>query len=136
MTTSKTLFAAAMVAAIGLSVQAKADCEPAAELKPCNMCHALTGTAAKSTGPNIVHVYGSKAMQSDGFAYSAAVKKAAEKGLVWTPENLDAYLADQHGFLAKFNGEELPNKMILVTYKDPAKRAPVIAALKALAECK
>lgn len=122
---------------VGAVSQAKADCDIPAPLNPCKMCHELVhGHPAKSTGPNISEVYGSKAMVSPEFAYSAAVKKAAEKGLVWTDENLNAYLLDQHGFLAKFNGEELPNKMILMTLKDDTKRATVVAALKSYKECK
>ena len=46
------------------------------------------------------------------------------------------YLADQHGFLTKFNGEELPNKMTLLTMKDEEKRKGVVAALKTLKDCK
>jgi len=137
MFTSKTLIAsAALVAALTLGSQAKADCEAPAELKTCQQCHALSGTASKSTGPNIVHVYGAKATQSADFAYSPAMKMAAEKGLVWTEANIDEYLADQKAFLTKINGETLPNKMILVTLKDPEKRKPILAALKSMNECK
>lgn len=122
---------------IGAAPQAKADCEIPAPLATCKMCHQLThGQPAKPTGPNISAVYGSKAMVSPDFSYSPAVKMAAEKGLVWTPENLNAYLLDQHGFLAKFNGEALPNKMILMTLKDDAKRAKVVEALKEYKDCK
>lgn len=121
----------------GATSMAQADCDVPAALSPCKMCHELVhGHPAKPTGPNIADVYGSKAMQSEGFAYSPAIKKAAEKGLVWNDENLDGYLADQHGFLTKFNGEELPNKMILVTLKDKEKRDKVIDALKAYKSCK
>ncbi len=134
----RTLFAFGILAAsVGLTAQAQADCEVPAALSACKMCHELRpGAAAKPTGPNISGVYGAKAMVSPEFAYSAAVKKAGEKGLVWTDENLMAYLLDQHGFLTKFNGEELPNKMTLVTMKDEEKRKNAVAALKSLKECK
>lgn len=126
-----------LAASVGLAAQAQADCDVPAALSACKMCHELRpGAPAKTTGPNISGVFGSKAMVSPEFAYSAAVKKAAEKGLVWTEENLSGYLADQHGFLTKFNGEELPNKMTLLTMKDEEKRKNAIAALKTLKECK
>ena len=130
----------ALLALLGLlaaTPQAHADCETPAILSQCRMCHELVaGRPDRPTGPNISQIYGAKAMSEPAFSYSPAIKMAAEKGLVWTEENLFEYLADQHGFLAKFNGEELPNKMLIQTLKDEDRRKAVIAALKSVKECK
>ena len=139
MTGYKHLTIAFGILAVGLSIttMAKADCEVPSSLSQCRMCHELTpGKPDRATGPNISHVYDSKAMSESGFSYSPAIKMASEKGLVWTEEHLFEYLADQHGFLTKFNGEELPNKMILQTLKDEERRKNVIAGLKTLKDCK
>ena len=139
MTPTKLTLAALGILTVGfgLTSQAMADCETPAALSVCRACHELVpGKPDRPTGPNISHIYESKAMSEPNFAYSPAITKASEKGLVWTEENLFEYLADQHGFLAKFNGEDLQNKMNVQMFQAEERRKTIIAVLKTLKECK
>ena len=56
----------------------------------CGECHSVREGKDKK-GLSLFGVWGAKAAQRAGFVYSDALKGA---GLVWTPENLDAYLAN------------------------------------------
>ena len=61
--------------------------------KRCTGCHALT---VNREGPNLRGVYGRAAGTADGFAYSAALKKAK---IVWDDNSLTRWLADPDAFL-------------------------------------
>ena len=56
----------------------------------CTQCHTIGGVAA---GPNLAGVVGRKAGATD-YPYTAAMKGA---GIVWTPANLERYLANPAG---------------------------------------
>lgn len=62
----------------------------------CQACHTLARDGANLVGPNLHGVFGRRAGSAAEFAYSPALA-AAE--IVWTPETLDAWLADPVGFL-------------------------------------
>ena len=61
--------------------------------KRCTGCHSLT---ANREGPKLRGVYGRAAGVSEGFAYSAALKKAK---IVWDDNSLGKWLADPDAFL-------------------------------------
>lgn len=67
--------------------------------RQCSTCHQVGDSARNGAGPILNGVVGAAAAQQDGFRYSPAITGAAEDGLVWTEENLAAYLADPRGFL-------------------------------------
>ena len=119
------------------TVAALADCPTPQPLAACKACHALEpGKPSRVTGPNLVGVPGQPAMHSADFkGYSEAMKAAQAKGLVWTDENLMAYIADPKGFLTTFNGAPLKNAMMF-QLKDEAKRKAAIEGLKTIAACK
>jgi cytochrome c len=62
--------------------------------KRCVGCHAL---AENHEGPALKGVYGSTSGTAAGFAYSAALKKAA---IVWDDKSLDKWLTDPDAFIA------------------------------------
>jgi cytochrome c len=62
--------------------------------KRCTGCHALT---ENHEGPALKGVYGRTSGTAAGFAYSAALKKAA---IVWDDKTLDKWLADPDAFVA------------------------------------
>ena len=62
--------------------------------KRCTGCHALT---QNHEGPALQGVYGRTSGTAAGFAYSAALKKAA---IVWDDKTLDKWLADPDAFIA------------------------------------
>lgn len=53
----------------------------------CSACHSVNGQ--KKTGPSLAGVFGRKAGSVEGARYSKAL---AQSDLVWTEQNLDAYL--------------------------------------------
>ena len=85
----------------------------------CSGCHSLE--AGKSgIGPSLAGVVGRKKASAAGYAYSPALKA---KGGVWTAAELDAYIADPM--------KDIPGTKMAIGQKDPAKRAAVIALMKA-----
>src|SRR3974377_1291332 len=58
----------------------------------CKICHAVGPGAKAGVGPEQNNLLGSKAGSRPGYNYSAAMKEAGEKGVVWTAENLNKFL--------------------------------------------
>lgn len=67
--------------------------------RQCSTCHQVGDSARNGAGPVLNGVIGATAGTHDGFRYSPVMTGAGEEGLVWTEENLAAYLADPRGFL-------------------------------------
>ncbi len=81
----------------------------------CTQCHTIGGVSA---GPNLAGVVGRKAGATD-YPYTAAMKGA---GIVWTPANLERYLANPPGVVpgTAMTGVSVPNA---------AQRANIVAYL-------
>jgi len=62
--------------------------------KACRACHKLE-QGANGTGPHLYGVVGRTVDAAEGFNYSGALEKVAD---VWTPENLNGFLADPKGY--------------------------------------
>jgi cytochrome c len=62
----------------------------------CQACHTLTEGGSHQVGPNLYGIFGRAAGQSPGFDYTSALR---ESGIVWSPSELDRWLADPAGFL-------------------------------------
>ncbi|HMO09767.1 MAG TPA: c-type cytochrome [Paracoccaceae bacterium] len=60
----------------------------------CRACHKVDGT--DGTGPHLNGIVGKAKASSSGFAYSPAL--AAMSAETWTPESLDAFLANPRGY--------------------------------------
>lgn len=88
----------------------------------CKVCHTLDDSGKSRIGPNLYGVVARKAGSFDDYHYSDAMKKAGESGLVWTPDKLDAYLADPRAVVPG-------NKMTFAGLKDAQDRKDVIAYL-------
>ena len=84
----------------------------------CAMCHTVAA-GENRLGPSLAGVIGRKAGSIAGYNYSAAMKNS---GVTWTPENLDAYLANPR---AKLPGV----KMIFAGLPKAEDRSNVIAYL-------
>jgi len=88
----------------------------------CKACHFVDKEKNK-VGPYLKGVVGRKAAAVEKFKYSKAMKKKAEEGLVWTEENLAAYLKAPKKFIPG-------NKMAFAGLKKDEDIANVIAYLK------
>lgn len=85
----------------------------------CKSCHAAGPGAPNMVGPSLHGLFGRKIGTHEGFIYSDAMKNA---GFVWTPAELDKYIADPR--------IEVPgNRMSFIGVKDPTDRQNLIAYL-------
>ncbi len=60
--------------------------------KKCKACHQVGESAKNSTGPVLNGIVGANAASVEGFKYSKALNAAAEEGLVWTDQEMAAFL--------------------------------------------
>jgi cytochrome c len=88
---------------------------------PCAACHKVE-KGKNGLGPHLSRIVGRKRASVAGFTYSDAMKA---KGGVWSESELDAYLASPKTYIPG-------NRMSFPGYKDPIKRAAMIAYLKTL----
>jgi cytochrome c len=102
--------------------------------KKCIACHTLDEGGKNKVGPNQYKVFGKAAGTADGYKYSTLMMAAAEKGLTWTAENLDAYLEDPTGFLREYTGDAKGRSKMTYKLRKPEQRADVIAYLESLAQ--
>jgi cytochrome c len=104
---------------------ARADGDPAKGEKAfrmCSACHSATDDTNK-VGPHLKGVVGRRAGLVESYEYSAAMKTKGEEGLLWTEENLEAYLASPKTFVPG-------NKMAYPGVKKAGDRADIFAYLK------
>jgi cytochrome c len=90
----------------------------------CAVCHTVE-PGVHRMGPSLAGVVGRSAASADGFSYSPAMQAHGEAGVVWTPDALDAFLADPRGVVPR-------TRMAFPGLKDDADRADVIEYLKTL----
>jgi cytochrome c len=62
----------------------------------CVVCHSLEKNGLARVGPNLWGIIGAPKARTKGYGYSRALAKA---GGVWTPQELDQYLAKPARFL-------------------------------------
>ena len=89
---------------VGLSAGLLAACASAGDPGPlgegerqyqrCYACHALDPAETGLSGPPLLGIVGRPAAAVPGFDYSPALRAAAARGLVWTPEALDTFIRD------------------------------------------
>ncbi len=65
----------------------------------CIACHSVVAGEEKLPGPSLRGVIGRRAGVLPGFRFSPALIEAGARGLVWTRETLDTYLADPERFV-------------------------------------
>lgn len=70
----------------------------------CKACHDVEAGLPHKVGPNLHGIFGRKAGTAAGFKYTDAMVKS---GIVWTPENMDAWLR-QPGAMVQGNGMAFP----------------------------
>jgi len=71
-----------------------------AAFEPCKACHTLTLDAGQKPGPQLVGVIGRPVAGDPAFDYSPALRRARDRGEVWTRERLDLFLSDPEALYA------------------------------------
>lgn len=98
----------------------------AAVFGKCAMCHAVGPGAPNRIGPELNGVVGRAAGSITDYRYSDAMVEAGKKGLVWTPDNLEAWLKKPRDFVTG-------TKMSFAGLSNPADIDDVIAYLETFA---
>lgn len=79
------------------------DMELAAEgerlFRQCAACHQVGEDARNRVGPILNGVVGRHAGAVDGFRYSGPMTDAGDSGLIWTPEEIDAFLENPRAYM-------------------------------------
>ena len=116
------LIATVLAGALALPMAAAAQDAAKGEkvFKKCKACHQVGEGAKNKTGPMLNGIVGRAAGTVEGFKYSKVMADAGEEGLVWTVEELDAYLTKPKEYMPG-------NKMSFVGLKREKDRANVIA---------
>ena len=116
-------------AVAALTIAPADDFERAVEaetFKWCRFCHNMQpGGEQHKVGPNLHNIMGQRAGTVPGFGYSEAMRRARERGLVWTDETMAAYIADPQRFM--------PGTSMIVSsgpIPDPRVQAAVVNILK------
>lgn len=115
--------AVAQDAAVGLVATANPDESKRLFLR-CKACHSVDKNGAKSLGPNLWGIVGSKKASVKGFNYSPAFKKLTGE---WDYESLSKFLESPMGYVRG-------TRMGFAGLKDPRQRAGVIAYLRLQAD--
>ncbi len=87
----------------------------------CKACHSVE-PGVHVLGPSLAGIYGTKAADIEGFAFSPAMQ---ESGLVWDEETLDRYLENPRAVVPG-------TTMAYFGLKDEEKRREVVEYLKTL----
>ncbi len=91
----------------------------------CKACHQVGEGAKNRTGPILNGTFGAPAAHVDGFKYSKGMQEAAEEGVVWDAETLDAFLEKPKAVIPK-------TKMSFAGLRKAEDREAVIAYLQSL----
>ena len=91
--------------------------------KKCKACHAIGEGAKNKLGPMLNGVVGKAAGSVEGYKYSKPMLAKKDEGLVWTAEELDAFLTKPRTYLKG-------TKMSFPGLKKEDDRENVIAYLK------
>jgi len=98
--------------------------------KKCMACHQVGPDAKAKVGPPLTGVVGRKAGSVEGFEYGKSMAAAGEAGLVWTEEELFAFLKHPRNYLREKLDDKKAKTQMSRKLKKDEDRANIIAYLK------
>lgn len=125
-----------LIAAFGLFLSSGAGWAQDAEagervFNKCKACHQIGPDAKNRLGPILTDVVGRPAGSVEGAKYGKSILSAADKGLVWTPQELDTYLQDPTKYLRAYLDDDKARSAMSFRLKNEQERLDVIAFLEA-----
>ncbi|MGR3616629.1 MAG: c-type cytochrome [Paracoccaceae bacterium] len=108
----------------GTGALAEGDAEKGENVfKRCKACHQVGEDAKNRVGPVLNGIVDAPAGQVEGFKYSKVLNERAEEGLVWSEDELQAFLAKPRAYMKG-------TKMSFAGLKKEQDQLDVIAYLK------
>lgn len=101
-----------------------------AVFKKCAACHQIGPDAKNKAGPMLNDVIGRQAGSVEGFKYRKSLTSAGENGLIWTDEQVAAYLEDPTVFLRTYLDDTSARSGMSFKLKSEQDRLDVVAFLK------
>ncbi len=95
--------------------------------RKCRACHEVGVGAESKTGPPLNNIVGSQMAQFEGFNYSKSLDEMGADGMIWSVENLDAFLANPRDFAER-------SKMTFAGLRREQERKDIIAYLASISE--
>lgn len=97
--------------------------------KKCSACHQIGEGAENKIGPVLTGVINRSAGSYEGYRYGRSMTAAGEAGLVWTTDNIFAYLEGPKPFLREFLDDRKAKAKMAFRLNDPQDRLDIIAYL-------
>jgi cytochrome c len=92
----------------------------------CAICHQVGPGAKTLVGPELNGIVGRKAASvADYSMYSPGMKKLGSEGFVWSPEQIDKFIADPKSMMP-----DSPMSLAFQGIQDSQERGDIIAYLK------
>ncbi|MEM7302874.1 MAG: c-type cytochrome [Pseudomonadota bacterium] len=129
--TTQALAIAALMISGSPALAEDGDAEKGEKLfKRCSACHKIGPEAKNAVGPVLNGIVGRAAASYPDYKYGKSIKAAGEKGLVWTEEEIFAYLKDPRKYLRAYLEDKKAKSKMAFKLKKEAQRRDVIAYLK------
>ncbi len=95
----------------------------AAVFASCKSCHQIGKDAENRIGPHLNSLFGRRAGTVEGYRYSKGLQRRGNDGMVWTFENLDAYIENPKALVSD-------TRMNFAGVGDATDRADLLAYLR------
>ncbi|MFT7559994.1 MAG: cytochrome c2 [Flavobacteriales bacterium] len=100
----------------------------------CSGCHQVGDEAQNVFGPVLNNIVGRKAATYPGYVYSASLSAASELGLIWTEDNIKAWLSGPTAFLQHHLGDKNAQSKMPFSLENKKQQQKVVDFLKSYSQ--